>query len=294
MAGTRNSLEETMRSLMFVMGLVLGWPAMGGAGEADRIFIRGSNTFGEELGPRLIEVYRRLHPEVGITIESKGTATGFIALLSGDCDIASASRPATEDEERLARSRGLTLEHHVIGYYGVAIIVNAENSIRALTDTQVANIFAGKITNWKPLAGVAETINVYIRDPSSGTHIGFQELVMSARPYAGSAKSFKSYQQIAEAVGRDRWGIGYVGMNLATSERVQPVSVNHELPSALAVNDGVYPYARQLRLYTIKGKASPATQEFIKFVLSRRGQQVLDVTGFVPPIAAPVWPPPPQ
>jgi phosphate transport system substrate-binding protein len=280
------------RALAFLCLLALVLPALAATNDSQTIVIKGSNTFGEELGPRLIEVYQRLHPEIRIELESKGTATGIAALLAGECDIASTSRPANEDEERLARSRGIAFEHRVIGYFGVAIIVNEANPLRALTDAQVPDIFTGRITNWKQVRGSDAPIHLYIRDPSSGAHIGFRELAMRSLPYAATATALKSYREIADAVGADKGGIGYVGINLATAGHVQPVSINRELPSALAVNDGVYPYARQLRLYTVKGKVSPATQEFIKFVLSRRGQQVLDVTGFVPPIAAPVWPPP--
>src|SRR5258708_40051069 len=59
---------------------------------AEKVVIKGSNTFGEELAPRLIDEYHKEHADVTFELESKGTATGFAALLAGQCDIASASR----------------------------------------------------------------------------------------------------------------------------------------------------------------------------------------------------------
>jgi len=261
--------------------------------ETQKICIKGSNTFGEELGPQLIKAYTRLHPERAINIESKGTATGLAALLAGECDVATASRPANEDELRLARSRGVTLSHYVIGYYGVAIVVNATNLVRALTDQQVTDIFAGTITNWQQLGGSDARIQTYIRDAASGTHLGFQELAMSQRPYAGGAKTSASYRDIATAVAANPTGIGYVGINVLLPAQVQPVRINREWPTATSVNEGAYPYARQLRLYVNADKTTPAAKEFIQFVLARPGQQILDYLGFVHAIETPIWPPPP-
>lgn len=258
----------------------------------DTIVIKGSNTFGEELAPNLIAVYRKLHPEVMIDLESKGTASGFAALLAGECDIASASRLVNEDELRLAHSRGIKLDDSLIGYYAVAVIVNATNQVRTLTDSQVRDIFAGKIRNWKELDGRNAPIQTYIRDAASGTHLGFQELAMAGQPYVTNAVPLKSYAAIADAVDKDPTGIGYVGINFASQARVLPLSVNGVLPTVISVNDESYPYARQIRLYVNPAKVSPAGQDFIRFVQSAAGQRLLDQIGFVRRLETRVWPPP--
>ncbi len=257
----------------------------------ETVTIKGSNTFGEELAPNLIAAYRKLHSEILVDLESKGTATGFAALLDGNCEIAAASRPINEDELRLAHSRGITLDDYVIGYYGVAVIVNETNTVRALTDTQVRDIFTGTIRNWKALGGPDAPIHLYIRDAVSGTHLGFQELAMSSRPYATDAKPLKSYAEIADAVGPDPLGVGYVGINLTSRAKVLAVSINRILPTAVSVNDSSYPYARQLRLYVNHDKVSPAAREFIRFVQSSNGQRLLDQIGFVRRTETRVWPP---
>src|SRR5207247_80033 len=101
----------------------------------------------------LIRVYSKVQPEVTIELEHLGTATGLTALLAGECDLAAASRPATEDKERLARSRGVEVDYYIIGYYGATVIVNTANRLRDLTDRQVRDVFTGTIANWKALGG---------------------------------------------------------------------------------------------------------------------------------------------
>jgi ABC-type phosphate transport system substrate-binding protein len=52
------------------------------------------------------------------------------------------------------------------------------------------------------------------------------------------------------------------------------------VPNPLAVNEGDYPYTRALRLYTRKAAQSPAAKEFIRFVESSTGQQLVRKAGF--------------
>jgi phosphate transport system substrate-binding protein len=246
-----------------------------------KIVIKGSNTFGEELGPRLIEAFRARHADVQFSLESKGSGSGFAALLAGECDIAAASRPMNEDEARLAKLHGLTFNDDVIGSYGVAIVVNKANPIGGLTIEQVRDIFTGVIANWKQVGGADAEIHVYIRDPVAGTYLGFQELAMERKPYAASARQFKSYAEIMEALKNDKAGIGYAGMNFLGSGNTKPLAINGVMPSVFSVNDGNYPYARTLRLYTNKAGASDAARAFVRFAQSSAGQKVVSETGFV-------------
>src|SRR5689334_7861976 len=57
-----------------------------------KIIIRGSNTVGEELAPRLIDEYKKDHRTASFDLDSKGTSYGMGALMGGFCDIAGASR----------------------------------------------------------------------------------------------------------------------------------------------------------------------------------------------------------
>src|SRR5215469_12921188 len=68
----------------------------------ETITIRGSNTFGEELAPKLIDEYKKDHPQIVFNTEFKGTSYGFGALMVDRCDIAAASREETTNEVELA------------------------------------------------------------------------------------------------------------------------------------------------------------------------------------------------
>jgi phosphate transport system substrate-binding protein len=146
----------------------------------------------------------------------------------------------------------------------------------------VRDIFTGTIKNWKDVGGPDAAISLYIRDPISGTYLGFRELAMDNKAYADGAKLLTNYAGIVDAVAQDANGIGYSGIELATNAGVKGVSIDGVLPTAQSVNAGKYPYARALRFYTNKAKESGPVHEFIQYVESPKGQQILDQMGFVP------------
>jgi phosphate transport system substrate-binding protein len=275
-------------SLILLGVVVAGCPASKQTAEtpetapSGKITIRGSNTIGEELAPRLISEYKKEHPSAGFDLETKGTSYGMGALMGGFCDIAGASRLPLKEELEVAQFRNVELNDYVIGAYSVAVVVNATNPLANLTREQVRDIFTGVIQNWKEVGGPDAPIHLYIRDPISGTYIGFKELTMENKSYASEQNLFTNYAAIVEAVARDANGIGYSGFNLAPHSGAKVMSIEGVEPTVTAVNEGKYPYARVLHLYTNKGKERPAAVDFIQFIRSPRGQEVLAQMGYVP------------
>jgi phosphate transport system substrate-binding protein len=247
-----------------------------------KLVIKGSNTIGEELGPRLIAEFKKDHPNAAIEFETKGTGSGFWGLIAGVCDIAAASRPANNEEIEQAKSRNIEFNEHVIGSYSVAVIANAGNAVSDLSPEQVRDVFTGAVQNWKDVGGSDAPIHVCVRDPISGTHLGFRELAMENKPYAAGTNAFNSYAGIVEAVAKDQNAVGYASVDLASKAGVKPLSIKGVAPSAVSVNEHKYPYARALRLYTNKSKEASTAAEFISFVESKRGQEIVAQMGNVP------------
>ncbi len=248
----------------------------------EKVILCGSNTIGEELIPRLIAEYRKDHPGAAFETEFKGTTYGFGALLVGRCDIAAASRDASTNEVTLARNNAIELHNDMIGTYCVAVVVNAGSPVADLTREQIRDLFTGAVKNWKEVGGPDAAVHLFIRHPVSGTYLGFQELAMDNKPYALTAKTCTNYTDIVRAVAADPSGIGYASLQLATQAGIKAVSVGGVPATVASVKQGKYPYARTLWLYTNKAAEAPAAREFLDFVQSSRGQQILDQAGFIP------------
>lgn len=248
----------------------------------EKVVIRGSNTIGEELAPRLIAEFKQEHPAVTFDLEAKATGYGLAAVRAGQCDIAAASRPAIKEELDLSAASGIEMNDHVLGAYSVAVVINANNPVANLTKDQVRGIFTGRIQNWKDVGGPDGAIHLYIRDPISGTHLGFKEIAMSNDAYAGHSTLHTNYAALIRAVAGDATGIGYAGIEMAKAAGVKAVAIEGVEASTASVNTGTYPYTRVLRFYTNKAKESPPAKNFIQFVLSPRGQEIVAQMGFTP------------
>jgi phosphate transport system substrate-binding protein len=270
--------------LALVAAVLAGCPASSTSPgpSTQKVVIRGSNTIGEELAPRLIAEFKKDHPEVTFDLETKATGYGLAAVRSGMCDIAGASRIPIREELEENQARGVELNEYIIGAYSVAVVVNSGNSVGDLTKAQVRDIFTGTVKNWKDVGGADAPIHLYARDPISGTHLGFRELAMENKSYGSGLNLFTNYDGIAQAVAADPAGVGYTSFNLANGAGLKAVSIGGVPPTAAAVNSGKYPYARVLRFYTNKTAESAPTIAFLQFVTSARGQQVLAQAGFVP------------
>lgn len=247
-----------------------------------KLVIRGSNTLGEELAPRLIAEYKKTHADLEFDTEFKGTVYGVGALMAERCDLAAASRELTTNELALAKDREVEFNDYVVGSYSVAVVVNPGNPVANLSRDQVRDIFTGAIQNWKEVGGPDAPILVYIRDQISGTHLGFQELAMEKKPYPIGAKPFTSYEAMVGAVAKEPNAIGYSSIELAAKRIIKGVTIDGTAPTLETVEKGKYPYARTLRFFTAKAKEPAGAKEFAQFVQSAAGQKILVEVGFVP------------
>jgi phosphate transport system substrate-binding protein len=273
------------RAKVFFLIATLGG-AVSGALAQDKITIRGSNTVGEELAPSLIAEYQKDHHNVTFDTEFKGSAYGIGALMGGYCDIAASSKPPLLAQEEIAQIRGVQFKEYIIGSYTVSVVVNAANPLANLSSNQVASLFTGAVKNWKEIGGADAPVHLYGRDPVSGTYLGFKELAMANMDYGTNIQFFTNYTGIAEAVAKDPAGVGYTGLEPALAG-VKIVSINGVAPSAATINNRSYLYGRLLHLFTNAQKESPAASDFIQYILSPAGQQIVTQMGYAPKPATP-------
>lgn len=278
-------MKPPLPSLPLIAALLLAGLAGAHAQQETALVIKGSNTFGEDLGRELVAAFREANPGIAVQLRTPGSTAGLQALIEAQADIAPTSRAATEDELRAARAAKRPLGAYAIGSYGVVVVVNDKNPVRNLTLAQVRDIFTGRITNWRDVGGPDAPIHLYARPTGSGPALGFRELAMRDQPYAEAVQTRPSYEAIAGAVAEDPDGIGYADMR-ALPAGAKAVLINGIPANDASIQEGLYPYARTLILYTIRGSESTAAHAFVRFVQSREGQRIVGRAGFVPRPAA--------
>jgi phosphate transport system substrate-binding protein len=238
------------------------------------------------------EAYMKENPGAFVAVTGGGSGTGFSSLISSTCDIAMASRSIKNKEIALAKDKGVNPKEIKVALDGLAVVVNPKNPVDKLTIDQLANIFTGKITNWKEVGGMDAKITLLSREVNSGTHVYFKEHVLrkmdpnSKEEFAASALMLPSSQAIADEVANNASAIGYYGMGYISSKQ-KAVHVSrdskspYEAPTIENVVNGKYPISRPLFLY-INGEAQGLVKKFLDFALSKEGQEIVLKTDFVP------------
>ena len=250
-------------------------------GRADTIVIKGSDTLGAKLVPQLAEQFKAQHPGTAFDIAAEGSATGFAALIDKTAAIGMASRPAKPEEIANGKTKGVEMKETIVAYDGIAVIANTANSIKGLTKKQVEQIFTGEITDWSAVGGSGGKISVYTRNTSSGTYAEFKELAMKKRDYAPDSQKLAGNEQIAQEVGKNANGVGYVGLAYTKAGGIKVVPIDGASPSKESVLAKSYPYARPTFFYT-NGEPTGVVKEFIVFTVGPEGQKIVEQVGFVP------------
>jgi phosphate transport system substrate-binding protein len=248
------------------------------------------------------EAFRKLYPNVNIQIEGKGSATAPPALTAGTAQLAPMSRAMKpEEEDAFEKKHGCKPTRYTVALDCLAVYVHRDNPIQSLSLVQLDGIFSktrasgaddlltwgqvGLTGDWKPLP-----FSVYGRNSASGTYAFFKEHVLLKGDYRDIVKEQPGSAAVVNGVANDRAGIGYSGIGYKTSEvRVVPLSKTAEdkaaeptFPNALA---GKYPLGRALYIYVNQKPGQPpdpVVREFLKFVLSNEGQQVVIKDGYGP------------
>jgi len=162
----------------------------------------------------------------------------------------------------------------------VGVIVHPRNRVKALSKAQVADIFAGKIDNWKGVGGENRKINLYTRDEASGTREVFWEKGLNKGVIAPGANVVVSNGAMKSAVSQDPYGIGYVSVG-HIDRTVTPVALDGVIPTLQTVIKGSYKISRGLYSNT-KGEPSGLTGTFIDYLYTPEGRKIIEKHGFIP------------
>ena len=214
---------------------------------------------------------------VSVTYNPTGSGSGIEAVKNGSCDIGLSSR-ALKDEEKAA---GLT--ETTVALDGIAIIVNAENSVTDLSIDQIAQIYTGAVTDWADMGGTAGTIAVIGRESGSGTRDGF-ESITGTEDACVLAQELSSTGAVIEAVRTTPGAIGYASLSaVAGQEGITVLTVDGVAPSEETVLDGSYAIQRPFVFVTRTDEAlSDAAQAFFDFATSTDANDLIAAAGAVP------------
>lgn len=262
----------------------------------------GSDTMNNEM-TLWAEGFRRIYPNVKIEIEGKGSSTAPPALTEGSAQFGPMSRPMKAEEiDHFEAKHGYKPLSLRTSIDMLAVYVHKDNPVACLSLQQVDAIFSKtrrsgarrELTSWGDLGLKGEwagkPISLYGRNSASGTYGFFKENALFKGDFKDTVKEQPGSSSVVQAVAADRYGIGYSGIGYKTADvRPVPLSLTSggvcEETTPEAAFQGRYPLARFLLIY-LNGREGapldPIQAEFLKYVLSREGQEAVVKDGYLP------------
>ena len=234
----------------------------------------GSTSMEKVIGA-LGEAFTNTNANVKFTYNPTGSGSGITAVSEGRCDIGLSSR-ALKDEETASGLTGTTL-----ALDGIAIIVNPQNGVAGLTLQQIADIYTGKITNWKDVGGSDAEILLIGREAGSGTRDGFESITKTADK-CKYRQELTSTGDVITTVSENPNAIGYASL-AEVKDSVKALTVDGVAPSEATVKDGTYKIQRPFVLVTKNGTTlSKAAQAFFDYATSADASEIISKAGAVP------------
>lgn len=256
-------------ALLLAMSLLSGCRNINTAG----IIVAGSTSV-QPYAEVLAEEYMILHPDMVIDIQGGGSSAGIMAAKTGTSNLGMSSRVLKDDE--------LNLWYVEIARDGLAVIINPENPISNLTLDQISDIYSAEITNWSLLGGPNEKIHIITREDGSGTRDAFVNLVMGESSITPKAIVQDSNGAVRQLVADDPNAIGFISLGLV-DDTIKALELDGIAATRENVLNGTYNLSRPFLFVALK-EPTGQTKDFLDFVLSPEGQQLLMNEGLISPL----------
>lgn len=252
------------------------------------------------------EGFKAKYPNVNAQIEGKGSSTAPVSLATGAAQVGPMSREMRSSEvASFAGKYGYKPSKIAVAIDALAVFAHKDNPIAGLSMDQVDGIFSSTrkrggqdISTWGEAkmtgAFASKTISAYGRNSASGTYGFFKETGLKNGDYKSSVKEQPGSSSVVQGVASELSAIGYSGIGyktsgvkaLALAEKAGQPLVEATYANCLTGN---YPLARYLFVYVNKAPSKDMdklTSEFMTFVLSKQGQEIVIKDGYFPLPAA--------
>lgn len=262
----------------------------------------GSDTL-NNLMTLWAEGFQKAYPNVRSQVEGKGSSTAPPALIAATAQIGPMSRAMKPTEvDEFEKKFGYEPTQIRVAVDALAVYVNKDNPLERLTIPQVDAIFSktrlcqgdANVGTWGEAglegAWASKPISLYGRNSASGTYGYFKKKALCKGDYKDTVKEQPGSASVVQGVAEDLQGIGYSGIGYKTSgvrtlALAKKPGADYVGTEPEQVLSGKYPLSRFLYLYINRqpGKElDPLVREFLTYVLSREGQEVVVKDGYLP------------
>ncbi|TAL12502.1 MAG: hypothetical protein EPO02_01700 [Nitrospirae bacterium] len=222
--------------------------------------------------------FEKLNPRVRTRFGVTDGAEPLAALADGSADVAVLGRALKPEEKEWAGT--------VVGWEGIAVMVNASNRVMDVTMKQIADLFEGKAKTWDELGGLEARVSVIHREDGKGVRPYLEQQLNLVGKLVNGKGVVEPDKEAIRMVSGNLNAVSYVNLstglgNVNVGVPIRLLSISKVEPEPANVSSGAYPLRRPLVLVT-KTPPSPVAKAFIDFMLDKEGQKTVLEEDFVP------------
>jgi phosphate transport system substrate-binding protein len=204
------------------------------------------------------------NPKVTVNVTAGGSGTGIKNVADGTSDI------GNSDVEPAAEYKDKGLVDHQVAIAPFALIVNKDVKVDNVTKQQAADIYMGKITNWKEVGGNDAKIVLVHRPDSSGSRTLVKQIILDGKEFTKDGITQENSGAMKTAVVGQSGSIGYVDTPYI-DDTVKALKLDGVAFSEENIKNGTYKLFGVEHMYT-KGEAKGAAKAFIDYISSKEFQ----------------------
>ncbi|OGI18663.1 MAG: hypothetical protein A3B68_01420 [Candidatus Melainabacteria bacterium RIFCSPHIGHO2_02_FULL_34_12] len=262
--------------------------------EPDKLKISGSSSL-IVLSKKLQKGFCKDYPKYSIDLYYSDSNSGIDNLINGEIDIANSSRPISLLDQQNAVESGFELAEYRVALDALVILVNKNNPLDEISLDNLENIFNGNITNWQALNGKNIKIVPIARESGSGTNDFVINRILRGNDFPDLVTRSNSHEELIKIVSDNEGAVSFINstnhpwdnlkvkyLNIKNFEdSVGFAPFEEKKLNATAIRYGDYPLSHYLYLVT-RSEQSKKVQDFMKWVLSRKGQETIRKSGLLP------------
>lgn len=242
--------------------------------------------------------FRESQPDISIEVISSGSSAAPKALAAREADLAPMSRAMRQSEiDEIEKARGAPVRFVDIAIDAIAISVNRVNPMQRISMRDLDRVFGRErrrggspAATWgdlglKQVPWDTRQVTLFGMGPGTGSNGIVQEIVLQGGAFRTAVNEEPVSSSVIQAVAADPSAIGYASAYFS-AQRARQLELEATdgagfvPPTAEHIRSGRYPLARALRLYFVADRrTSQATMQFLRFLVSQDGQELIGDLG---------------
>ena len=251
---------------------------MGAVHAQEKIVLGGAGSM-IPVAQNLAQAFQAKNPGTNIEVlpRSMGSTAGIQELAAGRINVALVARLLRPEETS-------KLAYQALGRVPVVFAVNKDVPVMALKETQICDLFSGKVKSWREVGGGDQAVSVLTRNEDDGTKEAVRKNVACFKDLKESADASVLVRSPAMVSGlRTQPGtIGMTELNTVGSAggAFKAVALDGVVASAETVRSGKYKLVKDYGFATT-GAPQGLARRFLEFANSPEVQKLLAEDGIV-------------